>query len=353
MSKKIRIKDIAKMAQVSEGTVDRVIHGRGEVAEVAYKKVMTILEETGYKPNLIARTLVSGKSRTIAVLIPDPGQDEYWNFSYQGAQQAEKEWAQFGIHIDFFLFDLYDKKSFPAKADLALRSRPNGILLAPIFHEESATLLKACHESAIPLVLFNNKIESNASFGFIGQDLYQSGRVGAELLHSQPSPADYAILHIYDDIHNSAHLAEKERGFRDYFLELNDNRINILSVDLNLEHEITLVKELNELLSNPQLKGLLVTTSKGASVVSNILDKNGKHGLKLVAYDLLKENIMYLKKGTIDFIINQNSKRQAAVGISQLVNHLLFKKEIISTHLFPLEIITSQNLNSYLMAENI
>jgi transposase len=42
MNPKIRIKDIAKMANVSVGTVDRVIHNRGEVSEESFKKVMSI-----------------------------------------------------------------------------------------------------------------------------------------------------------------------------------------------------------------------------------------------------------------------------------------------------------------------
>jgi LacI family transcriptional regulator len=56
----------------------------------------------------------------------------------------------------------------------------------------------------------------------------------------------------------------------------------------------------------------------------------------------------YLKAGTIDFLINQNPKRQAFLGISHLVNHLMFKKGTIATELFPLEVITQQNVESYI-----
>ena len=53
----IRIVDIAKMAGVSVGTVDRVIHNRGRVSEENRKKVQTILEMVHYQPNLMARSL--------------------------------------------------------------------------------------------------------------------------------------------------------------------------------------------------------------------------------------------------------------------------------------------------------
>ena len=62
MAKKaIRIKDIAKAAGVSVGTVDRVLHNRGKVSEKAKKKVDADLQKNEYRPNLIARTLVSNK----------------------------------------------------------------------------------------------------------------------------------------------------------------------------------------------------------------------------------------------------------------------------------------------------
>ena len=60
-SKKARIKDIAALAGVSIGTVDRVLHKRGEVAEKTRAKVEKILEESHYSPNLMARVLKSSK----------------------------------------------------------------------------------------------------------------------------------------------------------------------------------------------------------------------------------------------------------------------------------------------------
>lgn len=58
----IRIVDIAKMAGVSVGTVDRVIHNRGRVSEENRKKVQAILEMVHYQPNLMARSLASKKT---------------------------------------------------------------------------------------------------------------------------------------------------------------------------------------------------------------------------------------------------------------------------------------------------
>lgn len=348
MNKKVRLKDIAKLANVSVGTVDRVIHQRGEVAEESYKKVMEIVEKTGYTPNLIARTLGSNKSFTIIAVIPDPAQDEYWKFADDGVAQAQEDWAQYGLQIKASRFDLYDKNSFARTMKAAIRLKPDGLLVAPIFHHEALKSFQQCEKNGIPFVLFNNNIAGTTPLSFVGHDLYQSGQLGAELLQiNQPAPGTYAILHIYDDISNSTHLSEKEKGFKDYFKHLGQANNNAVSFDLNFSHKKTLQKEIKELLSLKNLRGVLVTTSKGASIVSNMLEKHGKNGIRLVAYDLLKENLVQLNKGIIDFLINQNSKQQAYVGLNHLSNFLLFKKKP-SGYLFPLEIITRKNLNSYL-----
>src|SRR5690606_29829780 len=110
----------------------------------------------------------------------------------------------------------------------------------------------------------------------------------------------------------------------------NHGSFSVISRDLNHTHESTLNNELSEVISRPDLKGILVTTSRGASVVSALLEKHGKNDVRLVAYDLLKQNLHYLKKGIIDFLINQNIKQQAFAGVGQLANRLLFNKRIQS-----------------------
>ncbi len=349
MNKNIRIKDIAKMANVSVGTVDRVIHKRGEVSEESYKKIITILEKTGYKPNLVARSLSSGKTFKIAALIPNPAEDEYWKMADTGVKKAMEEWAHHRVSVQTLYFDLYDKRSYQKSIKSILKLNPDGILTAPIFHNEALEFFAACKKKDIPFVLFNNNVEECEGLTFVGQNLYQSGQVGAELLQiDQKSAGSYAILHVYDDISNSVHLSEKEKGFKDYFRKLNGPRNKVISMDLNFTHRQTLEKELRELLSEKSLKGLLVTTSKGASVVSQLLEQHGKNGIRLVAYDLLKQNIHYLQKGIIDFLINQNAERQASMGIGELASYLVFKKDVVANNLFPLEIITRTNLDSYL-----
>lgn len=347
-AKNVRIKDIAQLSGVSVGTVDRVLHNRGRVSEDALKKVLTVLDQIDYRPNVIARTLGSNKTYRIAALIPDPQQDPYWASSKCGIDQAQNEWARYGVNVVPHFFNLYDKDSFRVVAESVTAEPPDGILIAPIFYHETLPYFKRFQSIGVPYVLFNTNIEHISSLSFIGQDLYQSGKLGGELMHLalREDGGVLAVLHINEDLGNSVHLAEKERGFTDYFQKIPHGHFNIRTFNLYNPSNLTLEEQLAELLHDGALKGIFVTTSKGTYLTAAFIEKHDKH-VKLIGYDMLEENIRYLQKGTISFLINQNPKRQAFLGISHLVNHLILKKKAPPHELLPLEIISPGNVNSY------
>ncbi|WP_373789885.1 LacI family DNA-binding transcriptional regulator, partial [Bacteroides heparinolyticus] len=64
------IKDIARMAGVSAGTVDRVLHNRGDVSHASMEKVQKVLDEIDYQPNVFAIGLAAKKRYRIVCIIP-------------------------------------------------------------------------------------------------------------------------------------------------------------------------------------------------------------------------------------------------------------------------------------------
>lgn len=344
----IRIKDIARLAGVSKGTVDRVLHKRGRVSAESHEKVMKVLEEIDYKPNLIARTLSANRNYVIIALLPDPAKDAYWAQTAEGISQAVAEWAPYNIDIEVLVFDQYNKESFKKKANEALRKNPDGIITAPIFYDEAVLFFNDLKPKGIPYVLFNTNIPQVKPLSFIGQDSFHSGKVGAELMYlGQHDGGNLAVLHLDEDFHNSIHLLEKERGFREYFKNKNSLNFEIREFSFKPD-ERDFDLQINNLLEDPLLRGIFVSTSKGTSVVASHLEKKGKQKIRLIGYDIIDDNLKYLRSGTIDFLINQNPKRQAFLAISHLSNHLVFKKEAPACDLFPLEVITQQNVDSYL-----
>lgn len=345
----MRIKDIANAAGVSVGTVDRVLHNRGKVSQVALKKVMEVLNNSEYKPNLIARMLGSNRSYRIAILLPNPDQDPYWAITRLGVIQAESEWQNYGVQLITCPFDMLQKNSFEKAAEKVLESKPDGVLIAPIFYHETLPFFDSCQQENIPFVLFNTNIRESKALYFIGQNLYQSGRVAAELIClGQSTPAKFGVLHVDEDLDDSIHLLEKENGFKDYVQQVFKGEAEVRSLNRTSSSDFSFKKKLATLLSEPDLKGIFVSSSQGTTTAASFLKSHRKNSIRLVGYDLLEKNVEYLRAGVIDFLIHQKPQQQAFLGVSCLANHLVFKKESLVINQFPLEVITNQNVNSYL-----
>jgi LacI family transcriptional regulator len=65
------IYDVARVAGVSTATVSRALNGTGQIAPATRKAIEAAVEQLGYRPNTIARSLVTKSTQTIALLLPD------------------------------------------------------------------------------------------------------------------------------------------------------------------------------------------------------------------------------------------------------------------------------------------
>lgn len=346
MMKKYTIKDIAQLAGVSKGTIDRVIHKRGNVAKDVEDKVKKLLADIDYQPNLIARNLKNNRIYQIGALLPDPDKDAYWEVCTDGIQQALSEFSAFDIRLSTFLFDPTDTASFMEQHQHVLDSNPDMVLMVPLFYKEAKTVLEQYKAQNIKVSTFNNQIATSVA-SFIGQDLYQSGRVAAKLMHSIVADGDMAIIHIDEKYKNAVHMQEKEKGFKSYFEDLHHFKNDILKC--KIKYTETEDKLRDFLRDHPGLTGIFVTNSK-AFHVARLLGSEDKTHIKLVGYDLLDENVDHLKNGVIDFLIHQNPRQQAYLGLKFLIENLVFEKEIPSKHLLPIDIINSENVTPFLRA---
>ena len=142
------IKDVAKMAGVSISTVSRVINDSKPVSPEVRKKVLDIIEEIGYKPNEVARTLVTKKSFLIGVIVTDIG-NSYIAQMVRGIEEVGKMY-----NYDILLCSSYGDKETELKfIQLFNRKQVEGIILiSEIFNEE---VKKQFESYDIPFVYLN------------------------------------------------------------------------------------------------------------------------------------------------------------------------------------------------------
>ncbi|MDO6854728.1 LacI family DNA-binding transcriptional regulator [Cellulophaga lytica] len=343
--KKHTIKDIAKLAGVSKGTVDRVLHNRGKVSQKALDKVNEVLNEIDYKPNIIARSLKNNKIYRICILLPDPNLDSYWLPCVEGINEAKTEFNSFNVDIESYFYNPTSTASFIKTNDSLLKTSPDAVLLVPLFYKESLAIIDNYNSLGIVSGTFNNQIKSRIINSFVGQDLFQSGRVAASLIDLLLSKGLICIVHIDEEYENAQHMQEKEKGFKNYFSESPNKNFEITTLKVKSNNVETSFS--NFINDNPNLKGVFVTTSKSYQI-AEIIAKKEANNIALVGYDLLKQNINYLEDKTIKFLIHQNPKKQAYIGVSSIVEHLIFDKQIAKQVLLPLYIINSENVKDYI-----
>jgi LacI family transcriptional regulator len=348
-SKRLTVKDIAAMARVSTGTIDRVLHNRGEVSKKTRVKILKIIEENDYQRDILASTLASKKNVRIFALMPAASDETlFWKFPQKGIDNAYQEISHFGIEVSVFHFDYNNKKDFFRQADKVIRQNPDGVLLAPVMHKESKLFIKKCGEEKIPVVIIDTHISDSDCLSYIGQHSFQSGFLAAHLIHyGINEQADYLIVNISKHKDSYHQLHERAKGFKNYFTKNNLGKVSIHEIDIESHQEKEILSVLSSALDKiKNLKGIFVTNSRVYKIASCIEKKKIKN-LRIIGYDLLKENTDYLKKGTIDFLISQKPEVQAYKGILTLFNHLVLKKDVEPLQYLPLDIITKENIDYY------
>jgi len=345
--KKYTIKDIAKLAGVSKGTVDRVLHKRGKVSKKALDKVNKILKEIDFQPNPIARNLKNNKIYQICVVIPNPNEDVFWQPCIDAVNEAIEEFKAFGISIQPYFYSPSSTESFINVNKEIIQISPDAVLLSPLFYKESIDAAKQYTAASIIVSSFNNQIDSEQIGSFVGQNLYQSGRVAAKLMNTiTKDGSKILIVHIDEVIHNALHMQKKEKGFRNYFEELENENYELTTFNVIQSELNTLLPAFLNMQKN--VSGIFVTTSKAYKIVETLKNIN-YNNINIIGYDLLPKNINYLENNIIKFLINQNPKMQTYISLTYLVEHFLFSKEIPLQKLLPIDIINSENVKSYIL----
>ena len=343
------VKEIARRANVSIGTVDRVTHNRTGVSETTKEKILAIMKELDYQPNILARRLASKKILHFASLIPAVStQTEFWDAPLKGIEMAEAEIKQFGIVIDKYFYDQNDKESFVIQSKKILKTKIDGILVAPIFIEECLAFSKLCKDAKIPQVFINSDLPTDSRLSYIGPDLFQSGHLSAHMINYLVVDGDkILVVNISKEIDSYHHLLRKEEGFKSYFKD-HQKKISIIKTDItaNTDYKSVASKLKEVFAEHTDVKAVFVTNSRVFSV-AQFIEKNGYDNLFLVGYDFLNESINQLKKGVIDFLICQKPQEQGYRGIMALYQNVVLNAEVEPTQYMPIDIITKENYKSY------
>ena len=342
MLNKIRIKDIADKAGVSIGTVDRVLHDRGEVSKKTKEKILAIIEAYDYHPNIMAQALTSKKTYVFATLIPKPdSENSYWEQPLKRIADAVKSLREYNIKLEQFFFNQNSKSEFKKQFENIIKIKPQAVLIAPVFATEAQSFTEILFESNIPFVFINSDIKNSKRLCFVGQDDFQSGMLAGKLASINLNSEDTVlVVNITKNYKNKRHYVNRNKGFMNYF---KNKPFKVVKLELKDDFTKSFKLVLKE---NPDIRSIFVTNSK-VYKVANLLKQSRLKDITLIGYDLIDENIKYLNNEFIDFLISQNSIDQGYKGIYYLFDSVVKKTPVKKEDLMPITIITKENIDYY------
>ncbi|MDZ7316528.1 MAG: LacI family DNA-binding transcriptional regulator [candidate division KSB1 bacterium] len=337
------LKEIAEMANVSLGTVDRVIHNRGRVAAETAARVRRIVEQVNYRPNILARSLSSAKTFHFGILVPFPEQDgNYWYLPRQGIDRAAEELQVYKVEIEYFPYDKYDENSFAAAAQQVLKNihQIDGLLIAPVLSKAAEKFITQLPKR-LAYIFLDSYIPKSHCLSYIGEDSFQSGLLAAKLMSLLTHDGKSAVIKA---IPFNYHIEDRVRGYLSYF----ESRpsAEVLVFEASSQDSCSFQNAAAQILEHhPEIKGIFCSNACSFQVAKAVYASRRR--ISLVGYDLVKENIEWLEKGVIDFLISQRSEIQGYNALYRLYRAVALKEKIEPALYVPLDIVTKENLRYY------
>ncbi|MBT3382247.1 MAG: LacI family DNA-binding transcriptional regulator [Prolixibacteraceae bacterium] len=160
MIKKTSLSDIAQKLGVSKTLVSLVLNGKGKehrISDVVCKKVMEVAREMNYQPNQLAKSLRTGKTNTIGLIIADIANPFFGKLG----REIEKEAARKGYRVMFCSSDESAEKS-KLQIEMMLQGHVDGFIISPPMNSEEQ--IRDLSRSNKPFVLIDRffpEIDSN------------------------------------------------------------------------------------------------------------------------------------------------------------------------------------------------
>lgn len=191
--------DVARQANVSQSAVSRAFTVGASVAPATRERIMQAARDLGYRPNALARAMISGRSRLIALVTP-----RFDNYFYAPAmQRLSRELQERGYTNLLFMSEPEDTDEIVQRI---LQYQVEGIVMSAV--SLSSGQANECAKTGIPVVMFNRYSPSLPASSVIS-DNHEGGRLAADYLIK----AGHKRIAFIAGDENSSTNRDRESGF--------------------------------------------------------------------------------------------------------------------------------------------
>ncbi len=348
----IRIRDIAEKAGCSIGTVDRVIHNRGKVSKPVKERILAIIEELNYTPNVNARVLASKRPLTLGILLPTYRKGEYWELPHIGINEAISRYGSQGYHIHPVQHGFAAPEKFFEAGMKLISDEIDGIIMSPVSYKETVRLVRHYFQHKKPFILIDSDIQGVPSLSFIGKDPVQSGLTVAKLIHQitryRKGQKLIWTINLSSNLNQMYALLARESGFMNYFAEkMLMDVYQFLAYDIEDKgDQKSLDRQLEEMISGGIPQAIYVTGSRVHKIAGSLKKMDLPEKPVLIGHDLIQANVERVRDETIDFLIEEEARRQGYLAVESMIRSVVHKERIEKKQLMNMMIYTVENLPS-------
>lgn len=312
------IKDIAKRVGVSIGTVDRALHGRPGINALTRTKVLQTAEQLGYRPNLAARFLKSGRLLRVSAHLPV----EIASF-YDLVREGIRETARLlenAVTVEF--------RSHPHLAEgeveifeQAILDGGDGIIVAPGHPAELKHLIRRAAQRGMPVVCVSTDAPESERLTGISADPFTSGAVAGELLcRYVQGILKFAVF--TGDLSTIDH-AEKLRGFQESVRDMCAAGEIGAVIETHDDERHAYAQAKQALSDHPEIRGVYVSTANSPPVLQAVGESGRAPGIAVVTTDLFPELVEPIRTGRVLATIHQRPRSQGRMSLRVLYQFLV------------------------------
>src|ERR1700722_8548405 len=316
------IHQIAKLANISIGTVDRALHGRNGIKESTRQRVLQIARQIGYTPNLAARALSAARSGArIGVCIPREIRffyDQLWS----GVLDEARRLAQLGVDFEYRPVRSLGEEDTKAFKELP-QTGLHGIINPAGKPKGPSALINEGEEKEVRVVCVSTDAPESKRSTIVCVEPWLNGHLAGELM-GKFVPANAKVAVVAGMLTASDHR-KKTDGFSDAF-PLHCPGGEIVAIVEGHEDEDESFQKTFDLLGRvPGIAGLYVNTVNCLPVCRALGARQMAGRVKLITTDLFAEMEPYFRKGTISASIYQQPYRQGQLAVRIMADNLTSK----------------------------
>lgn len=317
---KVTVRKIAELAGVSRGTVDRVLNGRPGVKPEIRENVLRIAAELNYVPNMAAKALAYHKKPAVFGIVMPPEEITFFEEIRRGIHAAEEELKDLGCRLEFRFVSNREPSEAVSAINELVESGVSGILFSVMDAPRIRETIDAAVDRGVPVLTFNSDVPQSRRLCFVGQDLYNSGRIAAGLF-DRIAGAGFKTVVVTGNKSFQAHKARVD-GFVDRARE-QGAKLEVVQVLETYDKYKETYEQLWDILTRqPEIRGIYMATGHIGACVDVVKKLGVERKVHIICNDLLPIIEENMRAGIIDFSIVQDPFIQGYRSLKILYDYI-------------------------------